>query len=98
MKRITICFIGFVFLVIALGNPDYIFAVKEIQTMMCNKGVVRNGDTTTDVRDKCGEPNAETANEWIYAPGPSKTFKVIFKEGKVVRILESHDKRHQNSI
>lgn len=89
MKRIIIYFIGFVFLVMALGNPAFIFAAEEISTMMCHRGVVKIGDTGTDVRDKCGEPNTETANEWVYEPGPSQTFTVILKGGKVVRILES---------
>jgi len=89
MKRINIWIIGFVFLVIMFGNSAYIFAAKEISTMMCSKGVVRIGDTDVDVRDKCGEPNTETFNEWVYDPGVSQTFTVIFKGGKVVRILES---------
>ena len=90
MKRITIYFIGFVFLVIASGNPAFIFAAKEISTMMCDQGVVRIGDTNTDVRNKCGEPNAETPDKWVYEPGVSQTFTVVFKGGKVVCILESH--------
>ena len=90
MKGMTIYCFGFVFLVIALSNPAYIFAAKEILTMMCHEGVVRIGDTNTDVRDKCGEPNAETPDKWVYEPSVSQTFTVIFKGGKVVRILESH--------
>ena len=72
----------------ALGNPAFVFAAKEIQTMMCHRGVVRIGDTDVEVRDKCGEPNNETANEWVYDPSVSQTFTIIFKGGKVVRILE----------
>lgn len=90
MKRLIIYVIGFVFLVMILGNPAFVFAGKEISTMMCNKGVVRIGDTDVDVRDKCGEPNTETHNEWVYEPSVSQTFTVIFKGGKVVRLLESH--------
>jgi hypothetical protein len=89
MKRKIIYFIGLVFLVMALGNPGLIFADKEISTMMCHRGVVKVGDTDVDVRDKCGEPNNETANEWVYEPSVSQTFTITFKGGKVVRILES---------
>ena len=88
MKKISIYFISLVFLVMAFGNPALIFAAKEIKTMMCHRGVVRIGDTDVDVRDKCGEPNTEKANEWIYEPSTSRTFSVIFKGGKVVVILE----------
>jgi hypothetical protein len=85
-----IYFIGLVFLVMASGNPPFIFAAEEISTMMCHRGVMKIGDTSTDVREKCGEPNTETANEWVYEPSTSQTFIVIIKGGKVVRILEKH--------
>jgi len=90
MKKIYIYFIGLTFLVMALGNPVFIFAAEETSTIMCDEGVVNIGDTDTDVRDKCGEPNSQGANQWVYDFGPSQSFTVIFKEGKVVRILESH--------
>ena len=90
MNRINIFFIGFLVLVMTLGFSAYIFAAKEIMTMMCDRGVVRIGDTDVDVRDKCGEPNTETANQWVYEPSVSQTFTVIFKGGKVERMLESH--------
>lgn len=88
MKKISIYFIGFAFAVMVLGNPAYIFADKEIKTMTCNRGVVRIGDKDFEVRDKCGEPNTEKVNEWIYEPSVAQTFSVIFEDGKVVRILE----------
>ena len=90
MKKITIYFMGFAFLVMALGNPAFIFAAEETSTMMCDGGVVNIGDTDTDVRDDCGEPNTQGANQWVYDSGPSQSFTVIFEDGKVVRILESH--------
>jgi hypothetical protein len=90
LKKITIYFIGFVFVVMVLGNPAFIFAAEETATMMCDEGVVNLGDTDVNVRDKCGEPNSQSMDEWVYDFGPSQSFKVIFKRGKVVRILESH--------
>jgi hypothetical protein len=57
MKKITIYFIGLVFLVMTLGNPAFIFAAEETSTMMCDGGVVNIGDADVDVRDNCGEPN-----------------------------------------
>jgi len=90
MKKINIYFIGFVFVAMALGNPVFIFAAEETSTMMCDEGVVNIGDTDTDVRDNCGEPNTQGANQWVYDLGPSQSFTVIFEDGKVVRILESH--------
>ena len=90
MKKINIYFVGLVFMVMALGNPVFIFAAEETSTMMCDGGVVNIGDTDVDVRDDCGEPNTQGANQWVYDFGPSQHFTVIFEEGKVVRILESH--------
>jgi hypothetical protein len=54
----------------------------------CDEGVVNIGATDADVREKCGEPNSQSMDKWIYNFGPSESFTVIFKEGKVVRILE----------
>lgn len=89
MKKRNNYFIGLVFLVITLGSPVFIFAAEEASTMMCDEGVVNIGDADTDVQDKCGEPNSQGMNEWVYNFGPSQpVYKVIFKDGKVVRILE----------
>ncbi|MHC4325432.1 MAG: DUF2845 domain-containing protein [Planctomycetota bacterium] len=90
MKKINIYFISFVFLASALGGTIPLYAAEETSSMMCDEGVVNIGDTDTDVRDKCGEPNTQGANQWVYNPGPSQSFTVIFEEGKVARILESH--------
>jgi hypothetical protein len=89
MKEINIYFIGFVFLATALGGSITIFASEETSTMMCDEGVVNIGDADVDVQDKCGEPNSQSINEWVYNFGPSQpVYKVIFKDSKVVRILE----------
>ena len=89
MKKINIYFIGFVFLATALGGSIPIFAAEETSTMMCDGGVVNIGDADIDVQDKCGQPNSQSIDEWVYNFGPSQpVYKVIFKEGKVVRILE----------
>ena len=89
MKKIIIYFIGFVFLATALGGSIPIFAAEETSTMMCDGGVVNIGDADIDVQDKCGQPNSQSIDEWVYNFGPSQpVYKVIFKDGKVVRILE----------
>ncbi|MBT8368815.1 MAG: DUF2845 domain-containing protein [Deltaproteobacteria bacterium] len=90
MKNNNIYLIGLTFLVMALGNPGFILAAEETSTMMCDGGVVNIGDTDVDVRDNCGEPDTQGASQWMYDFGPSQTFTVIFKNGKVARILESH--------
>ena len=90
MKRINIYYISFVFLAMTLGSGIPLFAAEETSTMMCDGGVVNIWDKEADVRDRCGEPNNQGIDEWVYDPGPSQSFKVIFEEGKVVRILESH--------
>jgi len=89
MKKRSIYFIGLVFLVIAFGSSIPIFAAEEASTMMCDEGVVNIGDADVDVQDKCGQPNSQSMNEWVYNFGPSQpVYKVIFKDGKVERILE----------
>ena len=89
MKKINIYFISLVFLVMALGGSNTIFAAEETSTMMCDGGVVNIGDADIDVQDKCGQPDSQSTNEWVYNFGPSQpVYKVIFKDGKVVRILE----------
>jgi hypothetical protein len=90
MKKRNIYFIGLLFVVITLGSPFFILAAEEASTMMCDEGVVNIGDADVDVQEKCGEPNNQGMNEWVYDFGPSEpVYTVIFKEGKVVRILES---------
>ena len=89
MKKLNIYFIGFIFLATALGGRITIFAAEEASTMMCDEGVVNIGDADVDVQEKCGEPHTKGMNEWVYNFGPSQpVYKVIFKDGKVVRILE----------
>ena len=88
MKKRNIYFIGLLFVVMALGSPVFIFAAEETSTMVCDEGVVNIGDTEADVREKCGEPNSQSMDKWFYDFGPSEYFSIIFKEGKVVRILE----------
>jgi hypothetical protein len=87
-KRITY-FIGLVFLMMALGGSIPVLAAEEASTMMCDEGTVNIGDADVDVQDKCGQPNSQSMNEWVYNFGPSQpVYKVIFKNGKVDRILE----------
>ena len=89
MKKRNIYFIVLVFLLTTLSSSIPIFAAEEASTMMCDEGVVNIGDAEVDVQDKCGEPNNQGMNEWVYNFGPSQpVYKVIFKDGKVVRILE----------
>ena len=88
MKKRNIYFIGLLFVVMAFGNTISIFAAEEASTMMCDEGVVNIGDADVDVQKKCGEPNTKGMNEWVYNFGPSEpVYTVVFKEGKVVRIL-----------
>ena len=90
MKKRNIYIIGLIFMVMVFGNTISIFAAEEASTMMCDEGVVNIGDMDADVRENCGEPDSQGMNEWVYNFGPSQpVYTVIFKEGKVVRILES---------
>jgi len=53
------------FLVLAFSHPDFIWAADETSTMMCDGGVVNIGDTDVDVRNNCGEPDTQGANQWM---------------------------------
>ena len=90
MKNRNIIIFGWLCLVIVFGSSTAVLAAEEASTMMCDEGVVNFGDTDADVQEKCGVPNSQSMDKWIYDFGPSEYFTVIFKEGKVVRILEGH--------
>jgi hypothetical protein len=90
MKTIKAYFVILVSLTMIFGSQTYLFAAEEASSIMCDEGAVNIGDTAVDVQDKCGEPDSKNMNEWQYIFGPAQpVYKVIFKEGKVVRILES---------
>ena len=87
MKRRIAYFIGLAFLVMVFSGT--VFAETEASSIMCDNGVVNIGDMNVDVQDKCGQPDSQTMNEWVYKFGPAQpVYTVIFKEGQVVRILE----------
>ena len=90
MGKINIYLIGLIFLAMTLGSVMPIFAATETSSMTCDEGVVNIGDADSDVLDKCGQPNTQSMNEWVYNFGPSQPiYIVIFQDGRVVRILES---------
>ena len=90
MKNRNIIIFVWLCLVIVFGSSTAVLAAEEASTMMCDEGVVNIGDTDADVQEKCGEPNNQGMNEWVYDFGPSQpVYTVIFKDGKVARILES---------
>jgi Protein of unknown function (DUF2845) len=90
MKKRHIYFIGLLFILMGFGSTADVLADEETSTLMCDGGVVSIGDPDADVREKCGEPNSQSMDKWIYDFGPSESFTVIFKKGKVLRILEKH--------
>jgi len=90
MKILIVHFFGLALLAMILGDNSALYAAEETSSMMCDGGVVNIGDADDDVRDSCGEPNTQGANQWVYDFGPSESYTVIFEDGKVVRILESH--------
>ena len=90
MKTITDYIVILVSLAVVFGGQAYLFAAEEASSIMCDEGVVNIGDMDVDVQTKCGEPNSQNMNEWVYNFGPSQpVYTVIFNEGKVVRILEN---------
>ena len=76
-------------LAILFGSLPSVFAEEEASTIMCDNGIVNIGDMDVDVQNKCGQPDSQGMDEWVYDFGPDEpVYTVIFKEGKVVRILE----------
>lgn len=89
MKRIATCFTVLVYLALMFSSAASVFGAEETSSIMCDNGVVNIGDMDVSVQDTCGQPNSQTMNEWVYNFGPSQpVYTVIFKEGKVVKILE----------
>jgi hypothetical protein len=91
MKSGIIYFTVLVFLGIGFSSATPGFAAEEASSIMCDNGVVNIGDKDADVQHACGQPNSQNykLNGWVYNFGPSQpVYTVIFKEGKVVRILE----------
>jgi hypothetical protein len=91
MKIVITYFTVLIFLGIGFSSATPVFAAEEASSFMCDNGEVNIGDKDADVRDACGEPNSQNyeLNTWVYNLGPSQpVYTVIFKEGKVERILE----------
>jgi len=90
MKKITICLFGLTFQAMILGGGISLYAAEETSSMMCDGGVVYIGDSDVDVRNDCGDPDTQGVNQWVYNFGPGESYTVIFKNGKVVIILEGN--------
>ena len=91
MKIVITYFTVLVFLGIGFSSAASVFAAEEASSIMCDNGVVNIGDAEADAQEACGQPNSQNyeLNAWVYNFGPSQpVYTVIFKEGKVVRILE----------
>ena len=88
MKKIAIYLSALTFQAMILGGSISLYAAEETSSMMCDGGVVNIGDSDVDVRDDCGDPDTQNVNQWVYNFGPGESYTVIFKNGKVVRILE----------
>ena len=89
MRIVITYFTVLVFLGIGFSDPASVFAAEEVSSIMSDNGVVNIGDADVDVQDICGQPNNQSMNAWVYDFGPSQpVYTVIFKEGRVVRILE----------
>ena len=74
MKNRNIIIFGWLCLAMVFGSSTAVLAAEETSTMMCDEGVVNIGDRDADVREKCGEPNSQSMDKWIYDFGPSEYF------------------------
>ena len=59
-------------LLLVVFSSISVFAAGEASSIMCDKGVVNIGDKDVDVQDKCGQPNSQNMNEWVYNFEPSQ--------------------------
>ena len=90
MKKRDIGIVLALFLVLmGLGHSTAI-ASGDVDSIMCDNGVVQIGDFSQTVQDKCGEPEKKEGRIWRYNFGPSlPVYTVEFDENdKVVRIVE----------
>ncbi len=90
MKKRNIYLVGLLFVLMAFGNPNLLFAAEETSTMMCDGGIVAPGDSAGSVKEKCGEPrqvltpDPQEPVKWVYDLGG--TYYVSIVNGKVERI------------
>jgi hypothetical protein len=89
MKKRNIYLIGLLLVVMVCGNTFSIIAAEEADSVMCDEGILKIGDTDADVREKCGKTAHESENEWAYDDA-TPSFTVYFEEKKVVRITVEH--------
>ena len=89
MKKRKVYLIGLLLVVMVFGNTFSIFAAEEVPSVMCDEGILKIGDSDGDVREKCGNPNRESLDEWAYDDA-TPSFTVYFEEKKVIRILVEH--------
>ena len=86
MKKRNVYLIGLLLVVMAFGNTLSSIAAEEADSVMCDEGILKIGDSDADVREKCGKTARESENEWAYDDA-TPPFTVYFEEKKVVRIL-----------
>ena len=89
MKKRNYYLICLLLVVMAFGNTFPIIAAEEADSVVCDEGILKIGDTDADVREKCGKTARESENEWAYDDA-TPSFTVYFEEKKVVRILVEH--------
>ena len=74
MKKRNVYLIGLLLVVMAFGNTFPIIAAEEADSVVCDEGILKIGDTDADVREKCGKTARESEKEWAYdAATPSFT-------------------------
>ena len=88
-KKIVVLTVSILALIFSIGGLSAI-ASQDVQSMMCDGGVVDKEDFFQTVQDKCGEPDKKEGKFWRYDFGPSQPiYTVEFDEnGNVVRIIE----------
>ena len=76
-------------LVMALNGVSAM-AANDVDSMMCDEGVVQMGDFFQTVQDKCGEPDKKEGRVWRYNFGPPQPVYVLMfdENGNLVRIVE----------
>ena len=71
MKMIYSFLIVSILFLIAFSSSVSVLAAEEASSIMCDEGIVNIGDMDVDVEDKCGQPDSQNMNEWVYNFGPS---------------------------
>ena len=91
MKKWNVCLIVLIslLLIFAVSYSTFALLLNDRSSIQCGRGIIKTGNTKTEVRAKCGEPTSEESGGriWVYDRGPHELIKYLtFRGIKLMRI------------